>query len=140
MSLDVPTSYDVDVDLDGDVKLSGIPTNFTIAGIPTNFTLDVTHLPKIQLGVDALTINPLTLNPVDVTVRLREFPSIRGHLPANFTIGLSVLGFPLVCIRLCGEAQIITEPYVPNPCERCDEVKHIRPQPPVVGPVDNVPR
>jgi hypothetical protein len=25
----------------------------------------------------------------------------------------------LFCIRLCGEAQIITEPYRPNPCESC---------------------
>jgi hypothetical protein len=138
LSIDL-TSFDVDVDLDGDLALSGIPTSFTLAGIPTDFTLDITHLPKIQLGVDALTINPLTLNPVDVNVRLKEIPSIRGHLPANFTIGLSVLGFQLVCIRLCGEAQIITEPYVPNPCERCDEVQHVRQQSPVVGPVD-VPR
>jgi hypothetical protein len=27
----------------------------------------------------------------------------------------------LMCVRLCGEAQMITEPYVPNPCERCGE-------------------
>jgi len=26
------------------------------------------------------------------------------------------LGIELMCLRLCGEAQIITEPYVANPC------------------------
>jgi len=24
-----------------------------------------------------------------------------------------------MCVRLCGEAMAITEPFVPNPCERC---------------------
>jgi hypothetical protein len=27
----------------------------------------------------------------------------------------------LMCLRLCGEAQMITEPYHPNPCEVCGE-------------------
>ena len=85
----------------------------TVAGIPDTFHIHVEKLPKIQLGVDPLTI---TLNPVDVNMRLKEFPSIRGHLPADFTVGLSILGIELMCLRLCGEAQIITEPYVANPC------------------------
>jgi len=88
----------------------------TVAGIPDTFHIHVEKLPKIQLGVDPLTI---TLNPVDVNMRLKEFPSIRGHLPADFTVGLSILGIELMCLRLCGEAQIITEPYVANPCEDC---------------------
>jgi hypothetical protein len=40
-------------------------------------------------------------------------------VPANFSVGLSVLGLELFCARLCGEAQVITEPYEPNPCEHC---------------------
>ena len=47
-----------------------------------------------------------------------EIP-IRGHLPADFCVGLSVFGIELMNVRLCGEAQIITEPYHPNPCEVC---------------------
>lgn len=43
-------------------------------------------------------------------------------MPANFTLGLSILGYELVCARLCGEAQVINEPYEPNPCEHCGEV------------------
>jgi hypothetical protein len=59
---------------------------------PTTFglNLDVTHIadiPKITIGVD-----PITINPLDVSVRLKEIPSIRAHIPANFAIGLSVLG------------------------------------------------
>jgi len=86
----------------------------TIAGIPDTFHIDVDTLPKIQLGIDPVTINPLTLS-----LAITEIPQVRGHLPADFHVGLSMLGVELFCIRLCGEAQIITEPYRPNPCESC---------------------
>jgi len=105
----IPDSYDLDVDLDGSLGLSGIPTSYA---------LDVRDLPKIELTAD-VTVRPLTIEPLDVSVRLKEFPSIRAHVPANFSVALSLLGLPLVRLQLCGEAQVITEPYVPNPCERC---------------------
>jgi hypothetical protein len=110
MSVGIPNPLNLNVGLDvvGPVELSGIPSSYDV------------NIAKIQIGLDALTINPVTLNPVDLSVRLKEFPSIRAHVPADFRIGLSVLGFQLVCLRLCGEAQVITEPYVPNPCERCE--------------------
>jgi hypothetical protein len=113
MSVGIPNPLGLNVDLDvvGPVEVSGIPSTYHI---------NLDHVPKIQIGLDALTINPITLNPVDVSVRLKEFPSIRTHIPADFRFGLSVLGFQLVCLRVCGEAQVITEPYVPNPCERCE--------------------
>lgn len=63
-------------------------------------------------------------------MRLKEFPSIRAHIPALFSLGLSILGFELVCARLCGEAQVITEPYEPNPCEHCGDRTA---RPPVTG-------
>lgn len=103
-----PDTLNVDLDVVDPIEVSGIPSAYNIT------------LAKIQIGLDALTINPITLNPVDVSVRLKEFPSIRTHIPADFRLGLSVLGFQLVCLRVCGEAQVITEPYVPNPCERCE--------------------
>jgi hypothetical protein len=113
----IPQNYTVDVNLD-------LVTPVELAGLPTNYHLDIGSLPKIQIGVDPITINPitvnpLTLNPLDISVRVKEAPSIRAHVPANFTVGFSVLGIQLACIRLCGEAQVITEPYVPNPCEPC---------------------
>lgn len=88
----------------------------SIAGIPDTFHINIDHLPKIQLGVDPITLH---LDPVEFSMSIKEIPSVRGHLPADFSVGLSLLGMELLCVRLCGEAQIITEPYVPNPCERC---------------------
>jgi hypothetical protein len=72
----------------------------TLAGIPDSYTVAISNLP-------------------DLNLRIREIPSIRAHVPANFRLGFSVLGVELAALHLCGEAQVITEPYVPNPCERC---------------------
>ena len=94
----------------------------TVAGIPDTFHIDIDKVPKIELSVDPLTLNPVTLN-----LSIKEIPNTRAHLPADFSVGLSVLGVELLCVRLCGEAQMITEPYHPNPCERCGEREIIRP-------------
>jgi hypothetical protein len=112
------------------------PLDVDLSVFPTTFGIDITHIaaiPKISIGLDPITINPITVNPLDVSVRIKEIPSIRAHIPANFAIGLSVLGYDLACVRLCGEAQVITEPYQPNPCEHCGQV-HRAPTPvPVPG-------
>lgn len=111
-------STDVDVDLTFKDELD-------VEIHPSTFGIDITHIadiPKISIGLDPITVEPLTINPLDVSVRLKEIPSIRTHIPANFAIGLSVLGYDLACVRLCGEAQVITEPYRPTPCEHCGQV------------------
>ena len=92
----------------------------SLAGIPDTFHLDVTNLPKIRLGVDPISMQA-AIDPVEVATRIsiERIPDIRAHLPANFSVGLSLLGMELLCLRLCGEGQVITEPYRPNPCEQC---------------------
>jgi hypothetical protein len=123
MGVDIPQPFHSV--LDGPVSVSGIPSTFTINvdKIPDIHAymeklpvihLNIDNIPKIQLGVD----------PVEL--RLTQFPSIRGHLPADFSVGLSVMGMELMNVRLCGEAQIITEPYHPNPCETCGPIAIIR--------------
>jgi hypothetical protein len=97
--LDIPP---VDVNSLPDMRITDIgPVGpVTLAGIPSNYTVGISSLP-------------------DVNLRIREIPSFRAHIPANFHLGFSVLGVELAALNLCGEAQIITEPYLPNPCERC---------------------
>lgn len=89
----------------------------TVDGIPDIYNIHIKELPKIQLSID-----PIEIKPVDISLRLKEIPSIRCHLPANFSVGMSLLGLELLAVRLCGEAQVITEPYQPNPCERCGKL------------------
>jgi hypothetical protein len=119
----------------GPVSVSGIPSNFT-------FTLG-DPLPKVSVGIDPLkvgieplktdshvaidalktdskvAVDPLTvrLDPLNLSIGIDRIPDVRAHLPASFSLSLCVLGIQLVSIRLCGEAQVITEPYTPGPCE-----------------------
>lgn len=109
------TSVDANITFENDLGVD-------VSGIPSTYHIDIDNVPKIQIGFDPITIDPITVEPLDVSVRIKEFPSIRAHIPALFTLGVSVLGYELFCARLCGEAQLITEPYHPNPCEDCGSV------------------
>ena len=132
MSVDIPDEYDVTLSGGITTTLAGSLGSVgpvTLAGIPDTFHIHVEKLPKIQLGVDPITIQPLTLN-----LAIKEVPSMRTHLPADFSVGFSLLGMELFCIRLCGEAQMINEPYRPNPCERCGP-SITGAQPPPAGPL-----
>jgi hypothetical protein len=95
----------------------------SLSGIPDTFHIDVDALPKINIGLDEIRMHS-TIDPVEVkaAVAIERIPDIRAHLPADFSVGMSFFGVDLFRIRLCGEAQVITEPYHPNPCERCGTV------------------
>jgi hypothetical protein len=105
MSVKIPSSFDFGIDLG--VDISGIPTAYTIN----------TNVAPLTLNLGAIEIKPLEFKPVDISLRLKEMPSIRAHLPLDYRVGLSVLGAELLCVRLCGQGQVITEPYVAYPCE-----------------------
>jgi hypothetical protein len=105
MSVNIPSSFDFGIDLGVDV--SGLPTDYTIK----------TNVAPLTLNLGPIQIQPLELKPVDISLRLKEIPTVRVHLPLDYCVGLSVLGSELLTLRLCGQGQIITEPYVANPCE-----------------------
>jgi hypothetical protein len=104
VDVDVYSLPPVDVDVtslpDLTITEIGAVGPVTLAGIPDRYTVAISELP-------------------DLNLRIKEIPSIRAHVPADFRLGFSVLGVELAALHLCGEAQVITEPYVPNPCERC---------------------
>ncbi len=131
MGVTIPTNYHISgpgggpipADISGSLGPIG---PVTVAGIPSTFDINIDKLPDLHIDIDKipkiqLGLDPVTLNPVDLNLSIKQIPNIRGHLPADFCVGLSILGMELLSLRLCGEAQIITEPYVPNPCERCGD-------------------
>lgn len=93
------------------------PVKTEMEGIPDTYHLHLEELPTIRLSVEELPEIRISSDPIEI--RLTEVPSTRTHLPADFRMGLSVLGMEISAVRLCGEAQMITEPYEPNPCEVC---------------------
>lgn len=121
MGVDVPDDYEIDLNLDGGVTLDGdmqIDSDLRIRELP-RIEIGVTEIPEVQIGITRIPKIKLGVDPVDLSIRLKEIPSIRMHLPAQFRVGMSLLGRELMAISLCGEAQVITEDYVPNPCEDC---------------------
>jgi hypothetical protein len=120
-----------------------IPTAFTfdIEGIPQDYSIAITEIPRIDIALEKIDIEferidialePIEIKPMDFSIRLKEIPSIRAHLPLNYQVCLALFGFELVKLRLCGEGQLITEPYVPNPCE-CDYSLQARTTAPLVA-------
>src|SRR5947209_1727485 len=88
------------------VNLSGgfsnVPVALTVTDPLPEVKVAVKELPKINVGLDPIR---LILDP------------LRCHFPMDLSIGFSLFGHQIAAIRICGEAQVITEPYVPNPCE-----------------------
>lgn len=106
MSVKIPSSFDfgvnLDLDIDGNLDLN----------IPTDYSFSIKELPQIDIN-----LRPIEIKPIDFSLRLKEIPSIRAHLPLNYKVGFSLLGRELACVQLCGQGQVITEPYAPYPCE-----------------------
>ena len=127
LSIDSNLSGTVQSDISGSIDVSPI----TIDGIPNTYTFYIKELPKIVIGVDPLkstiAFEPISLSvaPIDTTISIKEIPSVRVHYPANYCIAFSFLGMEISAIRLCGEGQVITEPYHANPCEVCGTVSRI---------------
>jgi hypothetical protein len=117
----IPTEVSGSLGAIGPVTIAGIPSTYdiNIDKLP-DIHIDVDKLPKIQLGID-----PVKIDPLDLNLSIKQIPNVRAHLPADFCIGLSIMGMEILSLRLCGEAQMITEPYVPNACERCGEPARI---------------
>lgn len=104
MSVKIPSSFDFGIDLGVDLDISGIPTSYSIA----------TKVEPLSMHLD---LAPIEIKPLDFSLRVKEIPAVRVHLPLDYRVGLSLLGAELLCVRLCGQGQVITEPYVANPCE-----------------------
>lgn len=125
MSVDIPSNFSFDLGVD-----------LNISGIPTNYGIGITQIPKINVGLDTINFNlmPIEIKPIDFSIRLKEVPSLRVHFPVDYKVCLGLFGTEILNVRLCGQSQVITEPYIANPCE-------CRPMPnPVPVPVPDVPR
>ena len=108
MSLKIPSSFEFGIGLDLDID-GGLDLN-----LPTSYSIAISNLPPVNINLAPVDI---AIKPLDVSFRIKEIPSVRAHLPLDYKVGFSLLGRELACIRLCGQGQVITEPYVPYPCE-----------------------
>lgn len=129
--VDLAVTSAIDVGLgDVNVDIQTLPVIRLANGVsdkgaaPLGAAVDVSikEIPHVQIGLDPITVEPLTVNlgPIELNLAIKEIPSVRVHLPLHFGLGLSILGHDLLSARVAGEAQIITELYEPNACEHCE--------------------
>ena len=87
MSVSIPSSFDFGVDLGVDLDVSGIPTSYSVNAAVQPLTLN-------------LNLAPVEVRPIDFSLRLKEIPAIRAHLPLDYRVGLTLLGAELLSVRL----------------------------------------
>lgn len=114
MSVKIPSSFEFGIGLDLE---GGIDLDVTI---PTSYSVGISSLPLIDVN-----LRPIEIKPMDISFRIKEIPSVRAHLPLDYKVGFTILGRELACIRLCGQGQVITEPYVPYPCEPRASIRQV---------------
>jgi hypothetical protein len=122
--IDIPSEYTIHIGSDGTIQVDADLDNIRVKELPRLELGDINvrwkELPVVNLAVKELPRIELTADTTStVNLAIKEIPDVRAHLPAHFDFGVSVLGFELLTFSICGEAQVITEKYVPRRMELC---------------------
>ncbi|MEP6846832.1 MAG: hypothetical protein ABI861_12550 [Panacibacter sp.] len=52
---------------------------------------------------------------------IKDMMKVRVHVPNYSNVCFKVFGVEMFSLCMSGEAQVITEPYIPNAAERCED-------------------
>ncbi|MEM7551586.1 MAG: hypothetical protein AAF363_18020 [Bacteroidota bacterium] len=100
-------------------ELSGSVENKISGNLNTNNTLKLTGDSKEPVATDSkveiLNLPRFTLQDI------KDMMKNRVRIPNYSNVCFKMLGVEFFSICVSGEGQIITEPYVPNAAERCEE-------------------
>ncbi len=135
----IPTEYDinlhegisVDTKLDGNLNTTLGGTLTLAGGISTTNSAKLTGDPAQPIAtlligdpnkpvatdskIEILNLPRFTLQDI------KDMMKVRVHIPNYSQICFKVLGQEFFSICINGEAQVITEPYIPNAAERCED-------------------
>ncbi len=121
--------FDVDSTIDGglDTKLSG-GFNATHAGsietkvsgkLETDSVLKLKGDPNEPVSTDSK-VEVLNL-PRFTLQDIKDMMKVRVRIPNYSNVCVKMLGVELLSVCVGGEGQIITEPYIPNSAEKCED-------------------
>jgi hypothetical protein len=94
-----------------ETKLSG--------SLETNNVLKLTGDPKEPVSTDSK-IEILNL-PRFTLQDIKDMMKVRMRIPNYSNVCFKVFGVEMFSLCLSGEGQVITEPYIPNSAERCED-------------------
>ena len=126
--LDPEKTFDIDSTIDGglDTRMSGGfnavhsgSLNTIMSGkLETENVLtlkgDASQPVATDSKIEILNLPRFTLQDI------KDMMKVRVHVPNYSNVCFKVLGVELFSVCVSGEAQVITEPYVPNSKERCE--------------------
>ena len=121
-------TFDVDSTIDG-----GLDTNFS-GGFDARHSGSLNTIVSGKLETEnVLTLKGDADEPVatDSKIEILNLPrftlqdikdmmKVRVHIPNYSNVCFKVFGVEMFSVCMSGEAQVITEPYVPNAAERCE--------------------
>ncbi len=120
--------FKVDATMDGglDTKLSGAfgavhsgSLETKLSGeLKTDNVLKLTGDPKEPVATDSK-IEILNL-PRFTLQDIKDMMKVRVRIPNYSNVCFKVFGMEMFSVCMSGEGQVITEPYIPNPAERCE--------------------
>ncbi len=127
--LEPASTFDIDSTIDGrlDTKLSGgfdarhsgsLETKVSGA-LSTDNVLKLKGDPKEPVFTDSkvelLNLPRFTLQDI------KDMMKVRMRIPNYSNLCFKVLGVEFFSVCMSGEGQVITEPYIPNAAERCED-------------------
>jgi len=124
INLNNPDPFDVNLNGNMDVGLNTFLTGNEKSPITTLMLGDASRPMSALIKGDPK--NPVALSfelmnlPRFKLEDIKEMTKIRMHLPHYSQFCFKILGVDLFSFCLSGEAQAITEPYIPNAHEKCE--------------------
>ncbi len=120
-------TFDVDVEGGLDTRMSGAFGAQHSGSLNTIMSGDLATDNKVKLTGDAK--EPVAtdskieiLNLPRFTLQdIKDMQKVRVHIPNYSNVCFKIFGVEMFSICMNGEAQVITEPYVPNAAERCED-------------------
>jgi hypothetical protein len=129
MTLTIPDEFTIKTVVGLETSLdANLTTNLNLAGGVSLTVLGDAEKPiaaKIDASVDMKNLPHFTVPDLLSLIKEVKRLDIRACFPVNFKFGISVFplnlfGVDAVQFSVCGEPQVILQPYVPNAYERCE--------------------
>jgi hypothetical protein len=111
--------FDVDAGLD-DVRVANAAGQaFQVSAGLDNIQVGNLQDKPFQVATGLDNIKVTQLPTIELKVALTEIPRVRAHVPQHYDFCISFFGLEIWRFSLCGESQVITEPYVARHPEVC---------------------